>query len=75
MLKEANISSAIITSTVRTPADQARIMYDNIIAHGVNEQKNLYGAGGDKVIDEYSRLKKLGKTDKEIKAGMEDKIN
>ena len=70
-----NVSSVIVKLPIRTPADQARIMYDNITTHGVESQKNLYGPGGDKIIAEYSRLKKLGKNIQEIKKGMEDKIN
>lgn len=50
-------------------------MYDNIVTQGISAQKELYGPAGDQIIDEYSRLKKLGKTEKEIKAGMETKIN
>jgi hypothetical protein len=39
-----------VTSVARTPADQARIMYENIVARGdkgVAFSYNLYGAGGD----------------------------
>ena len=75
IMQEATVVSVIITSTVRTPADQARIMYDNIVAYGVAHQKTLYGTNGDNVIDEYTRLKKDGKNATEIKKGMEDKIN
>jgi hypothetical protein len=53
MLQQAGLLKATITSGVRTSADQARIMYDNIKQHGVPHQKALYGAGGDKVIDVY----------------------
>lgn len=53
ILQHAGLLKATITSGVRTSADQARIMYDNIKQHGVPHQKALYGAGGDKVIDVY----------------------
>lgn len=57
IMKKAGVASILITSTARTPADQARIMYENIERHGVNHQKLLYGTYGDKVIDEYSKHK------------------
>jgi len=74
IMEKAGISSALITSTARTPAEQARVMYDNIVATGVARQKQLYAAAGDAVIDEYVKAKKAGKTAVEIKAAMEAKI-
>ena len=56
MLK-SGVSSILITSTARTPADQARIMYENIERYGVAHQKLLYSKYGDQVIDEYSKHK------------------
>lgn len=68
-LRAAGQSSATITSTIRSPADQARAMFNNLvhqndtlaqIAHNVDVQKNGdggtwhgYGAPGDAVIDEF----------------------
>ncbi len=52
LIKSGN-NSAIITSTTRTPSDQARIMYGNIRSQGVAKQKALYGPSGDRVIDFY----------------------
>ena len=75
IMEKAGISSALITSTARTPAEQARVMYDNIVATGVARQKQLYAAAGDAVIDEYVKAKKAGRTAVEIKAAMEAKIN
>jgi len=43
--------SLTITSTTRTPEDQAQIMYNNILSHSKNQQKNLYGPCGDAVIE------------------------
>jgi hypothetical protein len=74
ILQAAGLSGALITSTARTPADQARVMYANIVRTGVAAQKKLYAAAGDMVIDEYVRAKKAGKTEVEIKAAMEAKI-
>jgi hypothetical protein len=74
ILQAAGVSSALISSTARTPADQARVMFDNIVSQGVAKQKQLYAAAGDLVIDEYVKAKKAGKTPVEIKAAMEAKI-
>lgn len=41
-----------ITSTARTPHDQARIMYDNCVAD-LQEQRSTYREPGQRVIDVY----------------------
>ena len=74
ILRAAGLTSATISSTARKPADQARVMFDNIEAQGVAAQKKLYAAAGDQVIDVYVASKKAGKTPAEIKADMEKKI-
>lgn len=74
ILTAAGLNSCFVTSSSRTPADQARIMYDNIMAHGVNAQKALYAAAGDEVIDEFVKAKNAGKNAAGIKATMEAKI-
>ncbi|MFP4345874.1 MAG: SH3 domain-containing protein [Anaerolineales bacterium] len=74
ILAEAGEKSALITSTIRTPADQARIMYNNIVTYGVAAQKRLYGAGGDAVIDVYAAQKSAGAGETEIRKAMEEKI-
>jgi hypothetical protein len=74
ILQAAGLTGALISSTARTPADQARVMFDNIVATGVARQKQLYAAAGDAVIDEYVKAKRAGKTAIEIKAAMEAKI-
>lgn len=53
ILKSASLTSAQVTSGTRNAYDQARVMYDNLKAHGAADQKKLYGANGDKVIDVY----------------------
>lgn len=75
IMKSSGITQITITSTARTAADQARVMFENIEQHGVLYQKKLYGRYGDKVIDEYSSLKKNGKSMTEIISGMTIKIN
>lgn len=44
----------VITSTSRTPREQAKAMLDNIRLHGINSQLELYGPNGDQVINVYS---------------------
>ena len=74
ILNAAGINSCLITSTSRTPADQARIMFNNIVSKGVTAQKSLYKPPGKAVIDEYVKAKNAGKTGDQIKAAMEAKI-
>lgn len=53
ILKAAGEKSAVVSSSIRTPADQARIMYDNIVRLGVAKQMGLYKAPGRQVIQVY----------------------
>ena len=52
-----------INSTVRSPLDQAKVMYDNLENKGTQVGYNTYGQNGDKVVKLYadSKLKKLTK--------------
>ncbi|HYP39180.1 MAG TPA: hypothetical protein VEX13_02370 [Chloroflexia bacterium] len=79
VLRAAKLTSATITSTARTPTDQARVMYNNLEGtgegQGVDAQKKLYASAGDKVIDVYVALKAEKKTADEIKAAMKAKID
>lgn len=58
-LRAAGASVGNITSTARTPEDQARAMFNNLtnaartVAQNVASQRALYGAGGDTVIDTF----------------------
>ncbi|UUO04948.1 peptidoglycan-binding protein [Blastopirellula sp. J2-11] len=72
ILDAAKIGTARITSGVRTPEDQSRIMYGNIVKHGVPHQQKLYGFFGDQVIDVF--VKNQTKPEDEIKALMQAKI-
>jgi hypothetical protein len=53
-LRYAGQSSVMVTSTFRTPREQAEAMYANILSEGVASQLALYGSGGDQVINAYS---------------------
>lgn len=74
VLKAAGIFSVTITSTQRTAKDQARVMYQNLVTHGVASQLALYGPNGDKVVNLYAKLKNEGANETKIKAEMEKLI-
>ncbi len=75
ILKTAGESSAVVTSTTRTPQKQAEVMYYNIVSQGVASQKALYGSYGDQIIDTYVKLTGEKKTAAQIIAGMKAKID
>src|SRR6201993_5314073 len=70
----AGVTTLTITSTQRSPQDQARVMYANIVRDGVAKQKALYKAPGQAVVDAYAAAKAAGKSPDEIKAAMVDRI-
>jgi hypothetical protein len=74
ILEKASITSITITSVIRTPRDQARIMYQNISRYGIAHQKRLYGRYGDRVIEACANLMKSGKSPEEVIAGMTKEI-
>lgn len=74
VLNRAGLSSCVITSTVRSPARQARAMYNNIEATSAQTQLALYGTAGNEVIHEYQRLKPLGHGRQAIIDAMEQRI-
>lgn len=74
LLKAADCPSCVISSTSRTPAEQARAMYANIINLGVTSQLALYAPAGDEVINEYVRVRKTGAAPATIIAAMTAKI-
>jgi len=57
ILKAAGLSRATVTSVSRTPADQARVMYENCVSKGAGFNKKLYASAGDKVVDVYAANK------------------
>ena len=75
ILEKCDVAGAIVTSTVRTPEDQARIMYDNLEAHGVAAQRKLYKpSGGGLIIDVYEYQKMMGQVADAVKHAMAQKI-
>lgn len=71
-LKEAGMSEAVITDTVRQPKEQAEIMLRNAKID-LSKQYKLYGRNGDKVLKVYESNK--AKKDTEIVSLMVDKIS
>lgn len=53
ILVSAGLSTARVTSVSRTPAEQARIMYENCVRHGAAYNKTMYAKSGDTVIGVY----------------------
>jgi hypothetical protein len=74
ILEKCEIESALITSTIRSPADQARIMYDNLEAHGIEKQRKLYKPAGNSVTDVYEHHKAVGEKADAVKKEMAEKI-
>ena len=74
ILCAADLKSCTISSTSRTPEEQARVMYENIESQGVDAQKRLYAAPGDKVIDVFVRCRADGKSREATISAMTDKI-
>ncbi len=74
ILEKSGNKKALITSTARTPADQARVMYNLLRSRGVVYGKELYGVNGNKVIDVFIEADNAGRSRAEIIAEMEQKI-
>lgn len=69
-LRAAGASTGRITSTARTPADQARAMFNNCLNNGAASQLALYAAAGDAVIRVYiARTQGLTTTQIRAQAG------
>lgn len=56
--KNSNYTRVVISSTARTPRRQAEIMYNNIIANGLQKQRDTYKQPGQRVLDVYEIQKK-----------------
>ncbi len=63
--RNSNNPKVTITSTTRTPMEQAKEMYKGCLQYGIAEQYKLYGSNGDKVIKVYENLHKI-KTRQEV---------
>jgi hypothetical protein len=67
---KACIFSVEISSGIRSADSQAKAMYDNAQAKGVDSQRALYGPGGNKVLDAYQQGVKNGDAPATIQANM-----
>jgi hypothetical protein len=74
VMSAANVARLTISSTQRSPADQARVMFNNLQTQGVAAQRRLYTPPGQAVIDVYEAGKAAGKSPDAIKADMTAKI-
>lgn len=53
ILKVAGLACATVTSAHRSPAEQARVMYENCVSRGAAYNQALYRAAGDQVVDVF----------------------
>ena len=74
ILRTANLRGCLVSSTSRDPAQQARVMYDNLERYGVEHQKRLYARGGQLVCDAYAQAKARGLSGDQVKEAMARKI-
>ncbi|MFY0256267.1 RHS repeat domain-containing protein [Chitinophaga sp. 30R24] len=70
IMQYMNVKQMTITSTGRTPMEQATVMFNNL----ENGKSSSYGAGGRAVIAVYRQMKKKGASDEQIKTAMYDKV-
>ncbi len=74
IMRASGNPNIVITSTLRTPEDQARAMYNNIVSRGVQYNLNLYGPAGDRVVNVAAQGQQQGLTRDEILAAMAAEI-
>jgi hypothetical protein len=74
VMAAANVAKLTISSTQRSPADQARVMFNNLETQGVAAQRKLYKPPGQAVIDVYVAGKAANESADDIKAEMTAKI-
>jgi hypothetical protein len=53
ILKVAGLAAATVTSAHRTPADQARVMYENCVSKGAAYNEALYCMAGDRIVEVF----------------------
>jgi hypothetical protein len=53
ILKTAGLAAATVTSAHRTPAEQARIMYENCVSKGAAYNHALYCTAGDRIVEVF----------------------
>ncbi len=53
LLRRSDNERCVITSTVRSPEEDARVLHDNLVEHGVDAMRRLYLPPGNLVIDVF----------------------
>jgi Transglycosylase SLT domain len=74
LLRSSNNQRALVTSTLRNPSEQARVMFQNCEKHGAASQLKLYGAPGRAVVQEYVAAKEQGLGATDTQSRMRDAI-
>ncbi|GMU83358.1 MAG: hypothetical protein AMXMBFR47_32280 [Planctomycetota bacterium] len=74
LLRVSGNPRAVVTSTLRNPDDQARVMYANCLRHGPESQLKLYGAPGRAVVREFIAARDAGLSAEAIVSRMRDAI-
>jgi hypothetical protein len=80
ILKRAEITGVLVTSTNRTPRDQARIMYENLDGplqdkhQYIDRQLKLYGPTGDIIVHVFEHQMSMGASRDDTIRAMEDAI-
>jgi hypothetical protein len=74
IMRAAHIPTLRISSTARTPADQARVMFQNCEQHGADQQRQLYKAPGQAVVAVYEAGKRARRSAAVIIDAMRRKI-
>jgi hypothetical protein len=54
VLKAAGLAEATVSSAHRTPAEQARVMYENCVSKGAAYNHALYCTAGDQVVGVFA---------------------
>jgi hypothetical protein len=74
ILRAAGLARAVLSSTSRSPSEQARVMFANLERQGIDAQRKLYKEPGRKVIEVYRQAKLAGKSPAEVQALMTAEI-
>ena len=62
ILTVAGLAAVTVTSAHRTPADQARVMYENCLSKGAAYNEALYCVAGDRVVDVFEANRHQART-------------
>jgi hypothetical protein len=74
ILRAAALRRCVVSSTQRSPAEQARVMFDNLERYGVEHQKRLYARPGREVVDAYAQAKARSQAPEQVREAMVRRI-